>query len=155
MSNPSYSHLVLLIVLVSATAGCSITNSKKPKSLAGITGPDGQQANHGTCTVEFHRGGSKPSQLQIPLSDATTVQQVLVESRATKKFKKMNINVLRVDELTGRKVKMGVEYLPEKRHVVPHYDYVVRANDRVVVTEDNSSALDNVLGTFTKILGGG
>jgi len=160
MSNPalrllSISHLILFVILVSAASGCSLTNPKKSKSLAGLTEPEGQKVPQETCIVELHPGGAKPSRMQLPISDSTTVQQALVESRAVKKFKKMKIHVLRIDEATGRKVKMGVEYLSDKRHVVPHYDYVLRANDRVVITEDNSSALESVIGSLTKIVGGG
>ena len=75
-----------------------------------------------------------------------TVQHVLKGAKLTRRFRDMDIKVMRVTPQSGgRPVPLNVEYDRAKNRVPVLYDMVLLPGDQVVVVENNNTALDNAI----------
>jgi len=110
------------------------------------------------CTVVLQPSGSPPETMKMPLSDSATVQTALDHVRAAKRFRKMDIHVFRTppNHASGNAglQKMNVQYDYVRRRATWESDYQLHPNDRVIIVEDPSNMLDEMLGGLTKAIGG-
>lgn len=148
---------LLLAALAVPAAGCQSLSSTVPASpdLGANTSdalPARAQPAGPAVVVQLYPEGRKPTETLLPLSDGMTVHQALVQAHAARAFRKMKIEVIRPVDRNGRFVKMGVKYLPSKRHVAANTDYALRPGDRIVVTEQLAAPLDQLLGPLAKTL---
>ena len=97
-----------------------------------------------SCYVEIQADGKKPKRIRMSLDDATNVQAVLDLTGLGKKFKKMQIELSRKSE-NGALHKLEIHYDAKRKRVVSLFDYALHPNDLLVVREDSSSALDEML----------
>ena len=81
--------------------------------------------------------------LELPMSDPMYVQQVVEQSGAAKKFRRMKIEVMR--PIKGQRQKLTSKYAHEKGMVDPGYDYVLYPGDHIVIIRDESWRLHNGL----------
>jgi hypothetical protein len=80
----------------------------------------------------------------MPLNDVTYVQQALDQTKALKKFRRVRLELYR--ELPqGGGHKIPVQYDRGKKRIDPATDYAIHPHDRIVVTEDTSTVLDDML----------
>lgn len=99
-----------------------------------------------SCTVEFHSEYGKPRKLTVPVSDQTRIQDVLEASRARGRFRQMNVTILRPSPRDPQQmVKLACNYNSGDRKVTWDTDYAVLPGDRVVITRDTTTAVDNVV----------
>jgi hypothetical protein len=106
----------------------------------------------GVVTVEMRKGSSSKSDIrQVPLQDPMFVQQALQASGVTKRFRGMNIQLIRV--VGDDRQKMDSKYDRGKGSVEPAYDYALRPGDHLIVTEDNTTSLDMMFRSLAGPLG--
>jgi hypothetical protein len=97
--------------------------------------------------VEFRPDGGKPTVVAKPLNDVTFVQQALEQSGAIKRFPRIKVDVYRqLPEGGGHRIP--ISYDRRNRRVAAGTDYAIHPRDRIVVTEDTSTVLDDMLETL-------
>lgn len=108
-------------------------------------------------TVELRGLNKKTTEVTAALPRSITVQQALEQSKATKKFKRMQVAVARKSVETGQVEYFKVPFDKNKGSVDILHDYALQPGDRVVVIEDNGSmitdALEQATSPITNALG--
>jgi hypothetical protein len=134
-------------------SGCQTVNSE----LAMLFGdaPSAQVAEQAEAAaadapkfyIELRESGNKPQLAKLPLPDVLYIQQALDQSGATRQFRRMKVELYR--QLPGGGGHMlPVEFDHANRRVPPGKDYAIHPNDRLVITEDTSTVLDDMLGNL-------
>jgi hypothetical protein len=158
-------HLSWLPILLAGlfASGCATLSEKPDLGLTDMVDrPEAEQTPSQTqtqmlqtsqCTVVLQPARGKPKVMQVPITEGDTVQTALDHSKAAKRFRRVNIHVLRSPrgqaDLPGQVQKMQVEYDRKHDEVEIEYDYALYPNDRVVVEEDPSTILDDMVEKFT------
>jgi hypothetical protein len=84
----------------------------------------------------------------FPLDRDLVLQDAVELSRANRRFAKMNITIYRTDA-SGRRVKFGADYDYGKRRVKYETDYALHPGDVVVIEEDLSNPVGDLLTRMT------
>ncbi|MBP87148.1 MAG: hypothetical protein CMJ64_10590 [Planctomycetaceae bacterium] len=97
------------------------------------------------------RPENKPAEPhKLPLMDeATYVAQVVEKSRAIKRFGRVKIELWRPRPDGAGHHKLDVPFDRKGGAIPPGYDYAIRPNDRLVIIEDASTILDDMLDSVT------
>jgi hypothetical protein len=105
------------------------------------------------CAVELKpaTGASKVGHLDLP-KDAN-VSYVLEKTGAHRKYSRVKIELHRKLD-SGEWINMKIDYDITHKKVDPLHDYHVMPGDRLVVAEDQSSGLDDLMKDPKGILGG-
>lgn len=98
----------------------------------------------GQCAVEVKAASGKTKVGHLDLQPDATVQSVLEKTGAHRKYARSIIEVQRKLP-SGEWHKMPVEYDSGLKKVDPLHDYHVQPGDRVIVTEDPSNGLDDLM----------
>ena len=124
-------------------SGCAVMDTAGGKSSS--LPPDAQAtATPATAiTLEIRASGKKPEITQIQLDSGSTVQQMLEKAKLVKKFRRMDIEVLRV--AGDQRAKLAVKYDHTEAQVKPEYDYALYPGDHVIVQEVTKTAFDDML----------
>jgi len=101
-----------------------------------------------TFTVELRGLMKQPKIYEGMLDGPITVQTVLEEFGVIKKFKNMEITILRVVEETGHPLKLTADYKPRKKAVSPEQNYAILPNDRIVIEPSSSSTLAKMVNSL-------
>jgi hypothetical protein len=101
-----------------------------------------------TFTVEMRGLMQQPKIYEGMLDGPITVQTVLEEFGAIKKFRNMEITILRVVKESGRGLKMPIKYNPRDRAVTPEQDYAILPNDRIVIEPSSNSTLAKMVNSL-------
>jgi hypothetical protein len=136
--------IALLIGPLGCLSGCSTLSNLNGPSQTPIAAPSA-----GTYQVELSGGFSKESVYKGTLDGPITVQTALERSGAIKKFRDMDVTILRVVEESGRGLRMPIEYLPGKKWVSPENDYAILPNDRILVESVSNNLIDIVVDSVT------
>ena len=92
---------------------------------------------------------SRKKTLTLPLKHGMTLQDVLTETKVTRRFRDMEINVMRVTPLSnGVAVPLQAEYDTAGNRVGVLHDMTLHPGDHVMIVEDTTSPLDQALGSF-------
>jgi hypothetical protein len=147
--------MLAAVLLVSGT-GCSMFQERlKPKLTAEVTPADGDkptvEPNKYTVEIRPHKG--QPQARQFEFTEPLHVQQALKQSKADKKYGRFFLDLYRPLP-DGRWHKMNLEYDRAEDSVPPEFDYAILPGDRLIVTEDNTTVLDDVLDAATMPFGG-
>jgi hypothetical protein len=145
-----------LIPVLLLASGCAVLKEDvgDSKKLPLVSAEPGPQAGHpagGTITLEVRAAGEKPEVGQVTLRDAMHIQDVLEQTELVKRFRRMDLHVLRVHG--DQRQKMESKYRHEDGHVDLLYDYLLYPGDHLVVVEDTSNIIDDMLGTVSGSLG--
>jgi hypothetical protein len=134
-----------LLAILSGLAGCSMFQERPaPKLNAEITaGPKADPASKFVVEIRPEKG--KPQAVEKALSDQIHVQQALEQTGAAKKFHRANVEVYRPLPNGGGWHKMSLEFDRDNHRVPPEFDYAVLPGDRIVVTEDPTNVMDDVM----------
>jgi hypothetical protein len=101
--------------------------------------------------VEMRGTNNESQKFQRPLTDeATYIQGVLVESNALKHFGRVKIQLWRPLPDGQGYHKLDIPYDRKQRTVPPGYDYAIREGDRLIFMKDESTILDDMLGSIGK-----
>lgn len=130
-----------LLMAVSVLSGCAALDMGASNSLPVPASTDG--APPASITLEIRAAGEKPRIEQVVLDGNTTVQQALEKAQLVKKFRRMDIYIVRV--VGDQRAKMDVRYEHARAHVDPLYDYALYPNDHVVVQQVTKTAFDDML----------
>jgi hypothetical protein len=134
----------ILIVAVFCLSGCAMFNGgQKPQS-----GPA-----PGQCSVELKSASGKVQVGHLDLAPDATVQSVLEKTKANRKYSRSTIELQRKLP-SGEWHKMGVDYDSGASRVDPLHDYHVQPGDRVVVSEDTTSGIEDLMKDQKGPLGG-
>ncbi len=107
----------------------------------------GSQAQY-LVDMQMSYGGSKKFKGNV--GRGTTVQSALEASGAMKKFRSMDVVVMRNLEGTHQPLQMTCQYNPSKKTVRPETDYALQHGDRIVVTPKSENQLLKMFGTFAE-----
>lgn len=143
-----------LVAIVSGLVGCSMFKEKAtPKLSAEVTpgtAPNGPQAAKYVVEIRSEKG--KPQAVEKPLGDPIQVQTALEQTGAIKKFDRAHVEVYRPLP-SGGWHKMKLEFDRETHRIPPEYDYAVLPGDRIIVTEDTTTVMDDIMERALKPLG--
>lgn len=142
MARPKRSLGLLVVVagIVAATgAGCSSIGGGPLDLFGGSAQPPDIRPGEATYTVEFFDDGKLVNKTTFPLRGPVTVDDALRDARATSEFGRLKVVLLR-----GRQ-RMDVDYKNAGDQVDPLSNYTLHQGDRVIVTPDPTSMLDDAL----------
>ena len=147
---------VHLMALLALTSGCAVMNRGESASLElpgkaeAIAGQPTATAGQPTAsiTIEVRADGKKPEIGQIPLNGSPRIQEVLEQSGLVKKFRRMDIVVMRA--IGDQRQKLESKYDHSEGFVSPLYDYQLHPGDHLVVTEDTSTVFDDMLNSLAQ-----
>jgi hypothetical protein len=154
MESPRLATFVAIAVLA-GMPGCSLFQEQVSPRLTSEVLPGeaaGVAPQVDKFTVELRADSGKTAVVEQPISGELTVQQALEQSKALKRFKRMDIELYRPLP-SGGWHKMTLEFDRGSRTVPPEYDYAVLPGDRIVLIEDTSTFLDDILKQTTEPLG--
>lgn len=149
-------HLVKLmaaLLSVTTTLGCSALQlDPSDPGLAMTESTDvatGQQFAVAAPPVrlEIRAAGKSPEFREIQLREGMCIQDALTETQLTRRFGRMDLQLMRRNE--QGLAKMDSKYEHKRNRVNPMYDYALHPGDHLVVTEDTTTALDDMLKGLT------
>lgn len=140
--------VTLLLLLIPWVSGCTALQtgaSLGMQSTSLAEGAAGEAAAQvATISVEVRPAGRRePEMQQFPLNEAMHVQDLLEQTGLSRRFRRMELQVIR--PTGGDMARMRVKYSHQTGRVDPLFDYALRPGDHVVVTEDTSTVLDDML----------
>ena len=130
-------------VAMMVPAGCSVIDTVGDKSLPVPAGTEIGQTPATTISMEIRASGEKPEIKELQLENGATVQQALEKAKLIKKFRRMDIQVMRT--AGDQRAKLDVKYDHTEAQVNPLYDYLLYSGDHVIVEEVTKTALDDML----------
>ena len=150
----------VLPLFVVAFSALTLANGCQTLTLGNLSGTDaplqaatspGEKSP--TYTVQYHPSEGRPEKIDIPWEEGVCLQDALVRAEALKRFRRANIELYRKPPDQELYCKMEVHYDRGKRAIPPLYNYAVHPGDRLIVTEDPSDALDDMLETLKSPFG--
>ena len=140
-------HLICLAtcLLVSASGCAALSPKATPKLAAELApGSPGAEKSQGYI-VEFRDAeGRKVQAVEKPISGDIHVQEALKETRAFSKWNRVHLDLIR-QLPSGGEHRMKMEYTISNRRVDPENDYQLHPGDRIIVTEDTTTPLDELM----------
>ena len=128
--------LVLCALFAILQLGCATLPSKK---LATAVPPGTPQ-----CRVQLNgEGWGQPVELTLPVTEQTRVSTIVEETKAKRKFRNMNITVIRRVEENPTPLKMKISYAAGSKSVPPSQDYSIRPD--VLINQVTETPLDVVV----------
>ena len=118
----------LLLAILAFSTGCASFANFGAGRERKDSGNSGQHYQ-----VEMSNMVGMPTVYEGQLEKDMTVQGALERSGAIRRYRKMDVSVLRVVEGSGQPLKMVVQYNPGKKMVSPEQDYALLPGDRVIV----------------------
>lgn len=150
--NVHLSHRIapLLLLFASTSIGCATLPTGGGlfggKVVEPYTGP--------TVAMSIQAEGGKPKLKTLPLEEGMTIQTALEKTNLTRRFRNMEIKVLRVTpQSNGQPVPLQVQYDPAKNSVDILHDMALHPGDKIIVVEDSSNPLNKTLARFTGAMG--
>lgn len=146
--------VLAMSAILSGLVGCSMFKEQAtPKLSAEVTPgpqPDGPPA--AKYIVEIRPETGKPKSVEKPLTEPLHVQSAIQQTGAVKQFDRALISVYRPLP-SGGWHKMDLEFDHKEHRVPPEYDYAILPGDRIVVTEDPRTVMDDFMERALKPLG--
>jgi hypothetical protein len=131
---------VALLAVVLGVSGCALPmwNTDRPAAIENGPAP-------GQCLVELKPAGGGTSKFgQLDLPPDANVSYVLKETKANRKYPRVTIDLYRKLP-NGQIHKMPVQYDLGSKQVDPLHDYAVLPGDRLVVSEDTTSGIEDLM----------
>jgi hypothetical protein len=147
-----FGHLVTAAAsLVILCSGCT---SPGTKGIAGLFGDEEKPAADPSSTyqVMFVPAEGKPEQLTRTLSGQVHVQEALDQVGAAKKFRRIQVELVRPLP-SGQFHRIACEYDLGTKRITPEFDYALLPGDRILVKEDPTNMFDDMLSSAFGPLG--
>jgi hypothetical protein len=146
--------IVSMAAVMAGLVGCSMFQEQvKPQLSAEVTpGPAPDAPPTAKYFVEIRPESGKAKSVEKPLTEPIHVQTAIEQTGAAKKFARAEIALFRPLP-SGGWHKMTLEYDRESHSIPPEYDYAVLPGDRIVVVEDSTTVIDDVMQRALKPLG--
>jgi hypothetical protein len=101
------------------------------------------------CTVEIPGSLGKMKEVTVPVGPETRVQDALDAAKASKRFRNLDVVVIRaVSNAMEPQLKLQCRFDHKTRRIGWESDYAILPGDRILVREDKSTPLDDVLGSL-------
>ncbi|MGV3609114.1 MAG: hypothetical protein ACO1RA_22095 [Planctomycetaceae bacterium] len=152
----------LCLTLGAALGACGCTSLGKPNYAAldshikrpteGGAATGQAAADNQTFYLEFRGDKKKPVMAKGTLTGPTTVQQAMQKAGAFKKFRRLNAEIQRPLP-NGSIHVLPCEYDLATKRINPQFDYAVLPGDKIVVTEDTSTIINDMLDSSLGPLG--
>jgi hypothetical protein len=145
-------NLLAVLMSVATMLGCSALQLD-PSSADMIMTPiaeagAGQQVSATpSVKLEIRAAGKSPELREIPLREGMCIQDALIETQLTRRFGRMDLQLMRHN--AQGLAKMDSRYEHKRNRVNPMYDYALHPGDHLVVTEDTTTVLDDMLKGLT------
>jgi hypothetical protein len=107
-----------------------------------------------TYTIEVRARGRKPKETQVVVQGNETVQSSIELVKANKLFRGLDVAVVRQSNQSHQEEILKVPYDRRKKKVDMMHDYAVLPGDRVMIVEDNTSFIDEMLDDLPAPLAG-
>lgn len=127
-----------MAMLFSGCSSLSITGQQVTTDDQATTG------NQANVIVVKKASGQDPVATTIPYNPSMVVDEALAKSGGNNWFARAKVQIVRNSE-NGEQLKMDIEYDNSEDRVEPLYNYALHAGDRVVVEEDSSNAITDIL----------
>lgn len=139
------SFLGLVCATCMMLTGCSSLDSLASKKVPVVE----NSVQSGQYRVEMHSSLGKAKPYVGTIAGDMTVQDALESSGAIKKYRAMDIEVLRVVDTQDsgpRGLRMKVNFESRYRSVMPEQNYSLHNGDRIVIKPLNKNPLSKVVG---------
>ena len=152
--------LLFAVALAASSTGCSLmsrgnVNSRplEPGELADFqqraVEEETVNPNEQTIKVSIKGQFSRKKTIELPLEHGMTLQNVLTETKVTRRFRDMDINVMRVTPHSkGAAVPLQAEYDSARNRVGVLHDMTLYPGDHIMIVENTKSPLEEALGGF-------
>ncbi len=143
------SYVSTLALLVVSSIGCqtvSPTGSTKFDAAVAQQEVGAAQAIP-SYIVEVRPSGGKRELVKYPLEGNITVYDAIDEVNGFKRFRRRITRVIRKNSETGARVKLQVR--EDKHGITPGTDYAIHPNDRIIIEEDPTSPVGELLGAVS------
>ncbi len=152
---------LLASLLAMSSTGCAVFNrgnlmdSKPldPDQAAALTQDPADNTNttvQPTVTVSIKPEFGRRKSLTLPLEYGMTLQNAVADTKVTRRFRDMEINVMRVTpQSRGQRVPLQAEYDTVKNRVGILHDMTLHPGDHIVIVETSTSPIDDVIGRLT------
>jgi len=137
----------MALATLAGGTGCSMLKpslSDDPRAELVKGSGEGEVAPVAKYSVELHPEKGQPTRVQRTITGPITVQQALNETEALKQFRRSMLELHR-PLANGAVHRMTIEYDRAAKMVAPEFDYSLQPGDRVIVKEDPTTVLDDLL----------
>lgn len=134
------------LALLGATGCTSLGTNSSPlaDNNADAKAAAAKEEQKPTFVVQFQTEGGKPQSKPVPLEGDVFVQDALKQTGAFRKYRRMTIDLVRITP-QGKPHKMIISFDRGKHWVEPQCNYQVRPGDTLIITEDKSNIVDDML----------
>ncbi len=129
-----------LFVVCLITAGCTLNRNNIADDFSVE-----HEAAQGEYQVRMEFNLSEPQMHRGTIQQPMTVQDVLVESKAIKKYRNMEISILRQLPDKPRPIRMDVDFQASQRKVVDAQNYAIHPGDRILIRPKDDTLIGNLL----------
>jgi hypothetical protein len=136
--------LLLVATWLVSTCGCAMKLWNADPAQAELA--DIASQPQATVYVEYHAASGKKSREEVPLQPNMTVQGLITQTKADKKFRRITVDLVRTTG--GEPHKLKITYLNEANRVDYTFDYALHPGDRLLIKQDTTSQLAAMLKTF-------
>jgi len=103
----------------------------------------------GKFIVEMRTVGGKATASEHTISGPLNAHDALVQAKATKEFRRMKIELVRPLP-SGGWHRMPIEFDRSIKRITPDTDYAILPGDRLIVTEDASNIMTDMMDSATE-----
>jgi hypothetical protein len=133
----------VILVIAAAGSGCTMLGSKDVGSLLEDDKPvAGEPAS--AYQVIFVPTNGKPSQVVRTLSGQMHIQDAIAQTGADKKFRRIRVELMRPLP-SGGIHRVECDYDRATKRITPEFDYALLPGDKIIVNEDPSNLIDDML----------
>ncbi len=144
---------VLIFWAVSGCSALQLNPSNGDLAMPDLAGDASSQAHApvGTIKLEIRAAGRSPEVRELPIREGMFIDDALTDSGLKRRFRRMELSLLRNNE--HGLANMDSRYAHKMGKVHPRFDYALHAGDHLVVTEDTSTMLHDMLNSLSPIPG--
>ena len=140
-----YSLPLLICLAVVAMTGCAGLTTPKSPLKSEISQAGTPDAGTAKVDVIFQPDKGRPERLERSLTEPTTVQQMLVQSGGLKRYRRIEVEVSRLRPDGSGRFTIPCEYDRQYRQINPENDVALMPGDRVIIKEDTSTVVDDIV----------
>jgi len=97
------------------------------------------------AVVVIRKGDDQSDRMVFNLDQETHIQDLMARSGASRRYSRIDLQLIRTSP-DGQKHRMGVEFDRTTRKVKPESDYYIRPGDVLVVSQDTTTFIDDLVG---------
>lgn len=132
-----------VVVTLLAANGCATFHLTKSDVAPPVEKVAEQYPPVPMVAVECHGSNGKVKVEEVPLEEGMTVGDALEKTKANKRFRRATVDVQRTHN--GNTHKMPIDFNNGNHRVSHSTDYALHPRDRILVTEDNSTIVDDLM----------